>query len=117
MQQYYLELAPAKTELTIISSLKHPPNHITINVGGIAIPYSRHIKHLDVLVHDHLSWLPHVTAVTQQADQIAKASAELRNPRFADVRERLIHGVNPDTLLSYMLQSQQNWSNVCEAAQ
>ena len=38
-------------------------------------------------------------------------------PRFADVRERLIDGVNSDTLLSYMLQSQQNWSNVCEAAQ
>ena len=25
-------------------------------------------------------------------------------------------GVNPGTLLIYMLQSQQNWSNVCEAA-
>ena len=36
--------------------------------------------------------------------------------RFAEVRERLMDGVNPDTLLTHMLQSQQNWSNVCEAA-
>ena len=36
-------------------------------------------------------------------------------PRFDSTRTELLHGVVPETLLEHMLQSPENWSNVCEA--
>ena len=97
-----MELAPAKTEMTIISSLKQPPSHISIDVRGTAVPYSRSIKHLGVLVHDNLSWLPHVTAVTQRADQIAQAVGRLmpnhRGPKMS--KSRLLAAV-ADSVMRY----------------
>ena len=102
MQQHYLELASAKTEMTIISSLKHPPNHITIDVRGTAVPYSRSIKHLGVLVHDHLSWLPHVTAVTQRADQIAQAVGRLMpNHRGSKMSKSRLLAAVADSVMRY----------------
>nr|XP_049461284.1 uncharacterized protein LOC125906478 [Anopheles coluzzii] len=199
--------------MTVISSLKQPPEEVSITVGGVNVPFSRSIKYLGVRVQDHLSWVPHVKEITLKATRIVHAvnrlmpnlhgprtsksrlltnvadstmryaapvwtkrlaiksaadyfvgcnsrkhgdvtfhlsqvlsghgffrehlcgmqltsspdctrcpgvaeSAEhamFECPRFDSTRTELLHGVVPETLLEHMLQSPENWSNVCEA--
>ncbi|XP_049292718.1 uncharacterized protein LOC125768720 isoform X2 [Anopheles funestus] len=71
-REHQLELAHAKTEMTVISSLKRPPTlrlwkGLTNTVGGVVVPHSRSLKYLGMRLHDHLSWMPHVTAITKKA--------------------------------------------------
>ena len=61
----HLELAPAKTEMVVISSTK-APTRITVRVGDVDVTSSRSIRYLGVTIQYKLSWLPHVKEVTEE---------------------------------------------------
>ncbi|XP_053667944.1 uncharacterized protein LOC128718340 [Anopheles marshallii] len=102
LREHHLELAHAKTEMTIISSLKKPPVGVTITVGGVVVQYSRTLKYLGVRLQDHLSWVPHVTAITEKATQVAQAVNRLmpnhRGPKTS--KSRLLAAV-ADSVMRY----------------
>ncbi|XP_052901402.1 uncharacterized protein LOC128307896 [Anopheles moucheti] len=102
LREHHLELAHAKTEMTIISSLKKPPVGISITVGGVVVPYTRTLKYLGVRLQDHLSWVPHVTAITEKATQVAQAVNRLmpnhRGPKTS--KSRLLAAV-ADSVMRY----------------
>ncbi|XP_061496496.1 uncharacterized protein LOC133390997 [Anopheles gambiae] len=70
------KLAPAKTEMVVISSTK-APTQITFRVGDVDVTSSRSIRYLGVTLQDKLSWLPHVKEVTERAGKIADATSRL----------------------------------------
>nr|BAC57902.1 reverse transcriptase [Anopheles gambiae] len=76
MARHHLELAPAKTEMVVISSTK-APTRITVRVGDVDVTSSRSIRYLGVTLQDKLSWLPHVKEVTERAGKIADATSRL----------------------------------------
>lgn len=75
MERHLLELAPEKTEMTVISTLRD--TNVTINVGGVEIRSSDSIRYLGVRIHRKLLWLPHVQAVSEKAERVVQAVTRL----------------------------------------
>ena len=70
MAQHHHELAPAKTEIEVISSTK-APTRITVRVGDVDVTSTCSIRYLGVTFQDKLSCVPHVKEVTERAGKIA----------------------------------------------
>ena len=101
LSRHRLTIAPEKTEMTLISSMKRSPA-VSINVGGVVVPSQRSIRYLGVWLHDHLSWLPHVQQAAAKAMKTAEAVTRLMpnhsGPKSS--RARLLAAV-ADSILRY----------------
>nr|XP_049466791.1 uncharacterized protein LOC125907851 [Anopheles coluzzii] len=73
MVQHHLSLAPEKTELLMVSSKRSGYKNIPVNICGVEVRSKRSIRYLGVMLHDHLSWRPHVEMVADKALRVVRA--------------------------------------------
>lgn len=100
MAEHHLELAPAKTELVMVSTMRRSTTLHPVTVSGVERWPTRSLRYLGVVIEDHLSWKPHVEYAVTKALRAAKGvSRLLRNhsgPKCA--KRRLLASVVDSTL-------------------
>uniref|UniRef100_A0AAG5D1U7 Reverse transcriptase domain-containing protein n=1 Tax=Anopheles atroparvus TaxID=41427 RepID=A0AAG5D1U7_ANOAO len=94
MVKHHLSIAPAKTEIILVSRKRKTIN-VPVFVNGQTIKTQQSMRYLGVQLDHHLSWLPHVRRVAEKATNVANAVIRLmRNhsgPKGA--KRRLISSV------------------------
>uniref|UniRef100_A0AAG5D5C3 Reverse transcriptase domain-containing protein n=1 Tax=Anopheles atroparvus TaxID=41427 RepID=A0AAG5D5C3_ANOAO len=73
MEASSLRIAPVKTELVTISSLRQGHPRVPVNVGGCVRRSSLSIRYLGVMLHDHLLWNDHVASIAVRSERAARA--------------------------------------------
>uniref|UniRef100_A0AAG5DGZ9 Reverse transcriptase domain-containing protein n=1 Tax=Anopheles atroparvus TaxID=41427 RepID=A0AAG5DGZ9_ANOAO len=102
MVAHQLQIAPAKTEIVMVSNKKKDYKNIPVFVNGTRLTSSADIRYLGVRIHDRLSWRPHVEFIANKATKVAYALVRLMKnhsgPKCA--KRRLLASV-VDSVLRY----------------
>ncbi|XP_049300385.1 uncharacterized protein LOC125773783, partial [Anopheles funestus] len=100
MAERHLKLAPAKTEIIMVSTMRQGYQQPTVAIEGVQRQPTRCLKYLGVVLHDHLLWTPHVEYATAKALRVAKGISRLMQnhggPKGA--KRRLLSSVVDSTL-------------------
>lgn len=73
-----------------------------VGISGVVRTSTREIKYLGVMVHDHLSWLPHFKYVTSKAQRVTNAVVcMMRNHSGPKSAKRRIIASVEDSILRY----------------
>nr|BAC57918.1 reverse transcriptase [Anopheles gambiae] len=102
MVQHKLSLAPEKTELLMISSKRSGYRNIPVNICGVEVRSKRSIRYLGVMLHDHLSWRPHVEMVADKALRVVRAlRGIMRNHSGPQVSKRKLLAAVAASIIRY----------------
>lgn len=102
MQRHQLQLAPEKTEIVLISSLRRGHPEVPVRICGVEVRSKPAIRYLGVMLHDHLSWKPHVEKAVDKALRVVKlTTGVMRNHAGPRMAKRRLLAATADSVVKY----------------